>query len=336
MVGSPKKPDRTSGPRVSGAMRGARMASKRMLRRRRVRVAADNGDHIKDKKIPRATAGRASGSTAQSALARPKRPKKNISWPKLEANDRVEGITGGDDRLALVNALDHNRWNRRHKLLPNLKLEYPSDDESQQIVKLAKVKDASYFVQKIRSIILDAHLSHQSFSELSIPQVRKMLKRVVAQANKLKNILSKLDVGRGSKGSENVAGWLIERDLAFQQFELGRMILLPQFIELLHGLNSAAQRAAEEPIHVQKGAGGNPAFDAFIESLVMSARMLGGKWTIYRSRDDTWTGTLLEALQILKKYLPQNFFPKGKLGRSVEHIRKKLNKHIERAPMIRI
>src|SRR5262249_8507848 len=61
-------------------------------------------------------------------------------------------------------------------------------------------------------------------------------------------------------------------------------------------------------MHMPKGAGGNPAFDEFIEDLLMAARMLGGHWTNYRLRDQTWTGTLLETLRILEKYLPNNFF----------------------------
>ena len=110
------------------------------------------------------------------------------------------------------------------------------------------------------------------------------------------------------------------------------MVLLPRYIDLLDALSRAAQRAACKPMHVPKGAGGNWAFDNFINDLVMTARMLGGSWTNYRSRDDTWKGTLLEALRILEKYLPRDFFPPGMLGRSVEHIRKKLADHIRRAP----
>ena len=109
------------------------------------------------------------------------------------------------------------------------------------------------------------------------------------------------------------------------------MILLPQYIDLLHGLSSAAQRAAQKPMHVPKGAGGNWAFDNFIEDLVMTARTGGGSWTNYKARDGIWTGTLLEALTILKEYVPRRgFFPNGVVGRSVEHIRKKLADHIQR------
>jgi hypothetical protein len=218
-----------------------------------------------------------------------------------------------------------------------LKLTYPSDDESRQIAKLAKINNSSWFGQHIHSIILDAHLSHASFLTLSIPQVKNVLESVATQANRWGEILSKLDVGGGSRGSKEYAGWLIERELALQQFEVGGMVLLPQYIELLHGLSSAAQRAKQKPMHVPKGAGGNPAFDIFIEDLLIAARMAGGNWSNSRSGDQTWKGTLLQALEILKEYLPQKgFFPPGELGRSVEHIRAKLKDHIRRAPDIRI
>jgi hypothetical protein len=250
-----------------------------------------------------------------------KADRENVGTPEAEA--KVERI---------LNALAENRWNRKRKLLPNLKLTYPSDDESRQIAELAGINYSSWFAHHIHGIILDAHLSHQSFSKLSIPQVKKALKSVAIQADRLGSKLRKLDVGREARGSEDYAGRLIETELAFQQFEIGEMVLLPQYIDLLDELSRAAQRAACKPMHVPKGAGGNWAVDNFINDLVMTARMLGGSWTNYKSRDDTWKGTLLEALGILEKYLPRNFFPTGELGRSVEHIRTKLADHIRRAP----
>ena len=125
------------------------------------------------------------------------------------------------------------------------------------------------------------------------------------------------------------AGHLIEAELYASGSE---MVLLPEYVILLEALNTAAQRAAGKTISFPRGAGGNPAFDMFIEDLLMIARMHGGSWTNYRSKDQSWAGTLLKALEILKKYLPHSgFFPPGELGRSVEHIRNKLNQHIARS-----
>jgi len=77
-----------------------------------------------------------------------------------------------------------------------------------------------------------------------------------------------------------------------------------------------------------KGAGRNPAFDIFIQNLLMAARQRQGSWTNYRNANQTWTGSLLRALEILKPYLPRDFFPGGELGRTVEHVRNKLKAHI--------
>jgi hypothetical protein len=287
---------------------------------------------IMPKKGARPIAETASCTATQSVLADAKPVIENVAAPQAEAKNRVK-----DDPLALLNELAKNRWNRKCKLLPNLRLTYPSDDESRQIAELAGIDYSSWFCHHIHSIILDAHLNHASFLTLSIPEVRTTIEGVATQTNRLGEILSKLDVGRGSRGSKEYAGWLIERELVLQQLEVGGMVLLPQYIELLHGLSSAAQRAAQKPMHPPKGAGGNPAFDSFIEDLLMAGRMLGGSWSNSRSRDQIWKGTLLEALEILKEYLPRKgFLPPGELGRSVEHIRTKLNDHIRRAPDIRI
>jgi len=235
----------------------------------------------------------------------------------------------GEDPVALWDALAKNQWNRRRKLLPNLRLRYPTDDELRHIAKLVKVDHPLHGA--INSIILDAHLADATYRTLSIPEVKKALNNVANQAIQLAELLSALDIGRGSRGSLQRAGVLIEAELFLQQTK-ARRILLPKYIDLLAGLSSAARRAAQKPMHLPKGAGGNPAFDRCIESLLMAPRMSGGgSWTNYRSTDGIWKGTLLEALGILEKYLPPRFFPSGELGRSVEHIRKKLGDHIRRA-----
>ena len=221
-----------------------------------------------------------------------------------------------------------NRWERRRKLLPNLKLRYPDDDEQGCIAQLAGVRNTPAFAQGIRSIILDAYLCDQAFQTLSVSEVKKTINGVAEQANLLKKMLSQLDLGSGSRGSLMEAGRRIEVELYASQ---GGMMQLPEYIVLLDALKTSAQRAVSKPMSFPRGAGGNPAFDTFIEQLLMTARMHGGSWTNYRSKDERWTGTLLKALEILKKYLPARFFPPGDLGCSVQHIREKLDKDIARS-----
>jgi hypothetical protein len=74
-----------------------------------------------------------------------------------------------------------------------------------------------------------------------------------------------------------------------------------------------------------KGAGGNRAFNTFVNSLDQIADANGGKWTL--SSDpvahpkERWTGTLMDAMEILRPHLPEGFFPDANLGRSLEHVR---------------
>jgi hypothetical protein len=254
-------------------------------------------------------------------------PKAVVSPKGSFAPSSAEGMQ--EDLEARRKAFYKNWWERRRKLLPNLKLKYPDDDEQERIAQLAGVRNTAAFAQGIRSIILDAHLGNQEFQTLSVSEVRKRIKHVAVQAKLLKNILIQLDVGSGSEGSCMEAGYLIEAELYASE---GGMMQLPEYMALLDALNTAARRAVGKPIHSPRGAGGNPAFDMFIEQLLLTARMRGGSWTNYRSQDQSWTGTLLKGLQILKRYVPQSgFFPAGELGRSVEHIRNKLDQHIARS-----
>src|SRR5262249_50083183 len=154
------------------------------------------------------------GGGVRRVLARAKAAIENVVTPEAEAKKRAERIMRGEDPFAFWDALAGPIWERKRKLLPRLKLTYPSDDESRHIAQLAKVDDVSSFGQRIKSIILDAHLNHASFLTLSIPQVKKALKRVSSQADQLGRMLSKLDVGSGSKGSDERAGWLVQLELS--------------------------------------------------------------------------------------------------------------------------
>src|SRR5262249_560342 len=169
-----------------------------------------------------------------------------------------------EDSEARWNAFYKKWWERRRKLLPNLKLKYPDDDEQACIAQLAGVENTPAFAQGIRSIILDAHLSDQQFQTLSVPEVRKIISHVAKQAERLKKMLTQLDVGSGSEGSFMEAGYLLERELCASASE---MTQLPEFMVPLDALNTAAQRAVDKPISFPRGAGGNPAFDMFIEQL---------------------------------------------------------------------
>jgi hypothetical protein len=233
-----------------------------------------------------------------------------------------------------------SQWNRRRKLLPKLKLEYPSDPELRELAALAKVDEPSIFGQHIQAIILTAHLNDASLRTLSIPKVRKTLNKVMNKAQQLRNALRDMDVG--TKGSAERAGMLLEYEIRDFRFREG-MVLIPEYVQLLKALNDAAHRAAQlvktkrrrvgklKLPRGPKGVGGNPAFNLFIESMLMAVWQRRGDWTNYKSADGTWTGTLLEALKLLQRYLPSGLFPGDtELGRSVEHVRKKFKDYIKK------
>ena len=66
-------------------------------------------------------------------------------------------------------------------------------------------------------------------------------------------------------------------------------------------------------------AGGNIAFNKFVEQLSDFPKPWKGKWKVSGSKG-IYKGKLLNALKLLKPYLPPGFYPEGDLGRSVAHI----------------
>lgn len=222
-------------------------------------------------------------------------------------------------------SITKSRWERKRALLPKLKLKYPNEAELFQLAHLAKIKGdrQTDFVNPIRNIILDAHLNNDLYRNLSAVEVRRYLLSVRNKARDLEKALVAVDVG--SKGSAESAGNLLEIELTKSKLKE-----LPHYQNALFELTKAADAMIQQigSKRGPKGAGGNLAFDLFIEGLHMAALMFGGNWTNFRSVDGEWKGTFLEALNILKPYLPQGMLPSADMGRSIEHIRKRLKDHV--------
>jgi hypothetical protein len=216
------------------------------------------------------------------------------------------------------------RFDRMRALLPKLKLRYPNNLEAKELAELARVGDSAAFERLIHNLILDSHLNDQRLRNLSTIETRKMLESISKKASDLRRSLKGIDVG---SGRSEKAGYLLEIELADFSF-LGNLALIPEFGTLLDGLSKAAGAAARSirPKRGPKGAGKNAAFNQFVEMLLDAARQKRGSWTIYKSADGKWTGSLLKALEILKPYLPNGFFPRAELGRSVQHITVKYKK----------
>jgi hypothetical protein len=219
------------------------------------------------------------------------------------------------------------RFERRRQLLSKLKLKYPTASKSRALSRLAGVDGPARFRRDLQSIILDAHLNDVALKGLSEPEVRRALNKVATACENLYGALSAIDIGTG--GSAERAGFLFEMELG-SDGSSGHPALIPECLEFLDRVNNAASKAVERAKSKRgpKGTAGSPAFGHFIESLQMAAWQRRGDWTNYRSADGSWTGTLLQAIEILTPYLPKDFLPQEqRRGRAVEHIRKKLKDH---------
>ena len=241
---------------------------------------------------------------------------------------RWDSFPAGESKLekweASLGPVVWSRLLRKRKL----KFKFPSEDELLSISRLAKVNDHLGFGQHICSIMLDAHWNHAS-RKVPNEKVRASLDKVRKRARLLKNALHEIDVGAPAE----YAGLLLEDELGKVQFK-EQLILFPDWTDLLDLLASATS-SADQRLNRKRGrkpaAGGNFAFDTLVWQLLMAARQWRGRLSVYRRPDGTYKGTLLEAISILKPYLPDKLFPQNvNLGRSVEHIRKKLNDHIAR------
>jgi hypothetical protein len=88
----------------------------------------------------------------------------------------------------------------------------------------------------------------------------------------------------------------------------------------------------------RRGAGGNPVFDEFVKELRTGARASGGQLTLGRDAyadKATVKGPLLDALKILKPYLPKSgFFPAGNLGYALERISRRLTLDAAKTPPV--
>jgi hypothetical protein len=241
---------------------------------------------------------------------------------------RWDSFPAGESKLEQWEAsLGPVVWSRLSRT--RLKLKFPTEEELLRISKLAKVSDHSGFGQHICSVVIcDAH-RNQASRRVSNEKVRASLDKVRKRARLLENALREIDV----EAPAEYAGLLLEYELGQVQFK-EQLILFPEWTDLLDLLASAAS-SAEQRLNPKRGrkpaAGGNFAFDTFVRQLLMAPRQWSRRWSLYRCPDGTYKGTLLEAIAILRPYLPDKLFPQNvNLGRSVQHIRKKLNDHIAR------
>jgi hypothetical protein len=152
-----------------------------------------------------------------------------------------------------------------------------------------------------------------------------------------RNLQKELRALHGSNAAAQFACDLIDYGLV-SAVPKGEQLLASDYLRILNIFVKAGTSAEREAKSYskrgrRKGAGGNLAFDRMIEDLIMSARARGKAWTLsWNAYEKKFEGTILEAVTILRPYLPSSgFFPKGELGRAIRYIRDKLSAHITRA-----
>ena len=209
-------------------------------------------------------------------------------------------------------------------------LQFPTSAELVDLAGLAEISrtNRDAFAAVICGAIRDAHSNWSSnVKQLYANDVVPILEHIEKSARRLDTALRA--IATSSDHPAEVARYILIRDLSAQSADIDSQIAS---IGILVASSSRAIRQAKSDLRARgrrAGAGGNVAFNWFIDSVYMAAWQNGGHWTNYRGASgrggSQWNGTLLRAMAILRPYLPApGFFPVADLGRSLDHISKQL------------
>jgi hypothetical protein len=228
------------------------------------------------------------------------------------------------------------RAQRRSRSRRGPKLPFPSEPEMEQLARLLSLDESKihHFSGSINGIIWDAHALHAFYGQRHKPT--DVVEHVSDVLKAARNLQKELRALHGSNAAAQSACDLIDYGLV-SAVPKGERLLASDYLRLLNIFVKAGTSAEREEKSYskrgrRKGAGGNLAFDLMIEDLIMSARARGKAWTLsWNAYEKKFEGTILEAVTILRPYLPSSgFFPKGVLGRAIRHVRDKLSAHIKR------
>jgi hypothetical protein len=209
-----------------------------------------------------------------------------------------------------------------------------------RLATLAKIKPESqtHFFVNTRELIREAHISHKLFCAGSKTHraVLQRLKRIAAHADKLTaELQGVVAAGQSANGDPertftyDFLDEAIHRPGSWSSPAWKSDQRLAELVQQLNDFRAVAERAEQNAKGVwgrkgrPAGAGGNYAFDLVVQQLYLNARSAGGRLTNARRADGQWSGSFIDALNILKPYLP-DFFPPAELGRTVDNIVRKL------------
>jgi hypothetical protein len=189
-----------------------------------------------------------------------------------------------------------------------------------KLAGLAGVSESEEFPKALTRAVREAHrTSQQSSTHLTRTLLVKRIDDLIEAALQLKTHLEDLQDKRDSAA-------LIVGDVIFhaimdplqprQATRTGTSRKRPFSLTLAHlsAILEAAKEAKSNPIITLNkergrpaGKGGSHRFESFLITLELAALNGGGDWTLNKNDE---RGTLIDALELLRNYLPNNFLPK--------------------------
>jgi hypothetical protein len=217
------------------------------------------------------------------------------------------------------------------------------EDAARRLADLVEVPDEASFVQFRAELEMAIGLVHQltalprsrwkpitAKSDIS-PAIASVAKAARALDQALGALL--VELGRFDEGA-SIAGSLLEQALDGAAGEVSdsgvrpRLTAYREWLTTLIGAAEAADSRAAElwPSEVGRPTGsGNPFFDYFVKRLYEISSKTGKQsWTYWKKADNSASGTLIQALDLLQDHLPKSdFVPNGRLGNVLEPLVKR-------------
>jgi hypothetical protein len=198
------------------------------------------------------------------------------------------------------------------------------DDALDEIVAIAKIPEdcRSGFRNLVRAAI-DGAVPHvkklKPFSDESITSKSRAVTRKVGA---LLTDLKTMEKGSHAGNALGSAG------LSLRAAAMDRGLKIKHFIDQLELLAEVAEAATSDIARSKRSAVGRPGgtpgnlgFDFFVRQLLVDARAMRVKLTIFKSKaDGGFGGSLLKTVELLRAHLPSGFVPKAGLGRRLYRI----------------
>jgi hypothetical protein len=209
---------------------------------------------------------------------------------------------------------------------------------ARRLAQLAKVPESSFgrFYELLVWQLIEAHLANQHLGRAAAreitraPDIKDSLSRVSAAAQDLDKELAALLLGENASAA--LAGSLLGTTFAASDVTASGSHLIAYRASLATLIDTArkAGKLADDwyPPKRRRGRPPNLVFNHFVYRLYEIVRQTRGKgWTHYRKSCGNWSGTLMEALGLLRDHLP-DFFPEGDLGNTLERLPKDVRKRL--------